>query len=157
MKDEKVHHVLILCGSLRKSSTNNGLLRAIVELKHPKFKFEWADISQFPVFNEDVEAQKVPAAVEKVRAQAAKCDAILYGIPEYNYSMASPFKNAYDWLSREYPNSKSPVEEKLGAIVSVGGGKGGLNAQRHFRESAEFRKVRLMPGAKNTIAVLRWG
>jgi chromate reductase len=28
-------------------------------------------------------------------------DAILFAVPEYNFSVASPLKNAYDWLSRE--------------------------------------------------------
>ena len=101
--------VLIISGSLRKASSNTGLLRAIVEVNHPDFEFHWADIKDFPVFNEDIEAAEVPAAVKKVKKQIEQSDAVLYGVPEYNYSMASSFKNAYDWLSREYPNEPCPV------------------------------------------------
>lgn len=152
----QIHNVLIVCGSLRKASTNAGLLRAIVAEKHPNFHFEWADISEFPVFNEDIEAKGVPAAVTKVRQQIVKSDAILFGIPEYNYSMSSPFKNAYDWLSRQYPTEPSPVAKKTAAIVSVGGASGGSKAQKHFLESSDFCKVNIMPPEENPIRVFRW-
>lgn len=64
-----------------------------------------------------------------------KADAILFGVPEYNFSIAAPLKNAYDWLSREDKNKVCPVLEKLGAMVSSGGGVGGQKAQDHFRQS----------------------
>ena len=91
-----------------------------------------------------MESKEIPQSVQKLRVAAEKSDALLLGIPEYNFSMSSPFKNVYDWLSREYPNSKSPVEEKIAAMVSSGGGKGGKRAQDHFLDSAKFRKVKVM-------------
>ena len=48
------HNISLLSGSLRKASTNSGLLRAITQLSHPNFNFQWIDISEFPVFNEDI-------------------------------------------------------------------------------------------------------
>ena len=149
--------VLLLSGSLRKASTNTGLLRAIEATNHPKFEFQWADISEFPVFNEDVESTSVPECVKKVRAQINAVDAVLYGVPEYNFSIASSMKNAYDWVSREYPNDPCPVTEKIGAVVSSAGGKGGERAQVHFMQSVSFRKVKMMPLERAKIQVFRWG
>ena len=82
---------------------------------------------------------------------------MLYGLPEYNFSIASSFKNAYDWLSREYPNDPCPVTEKIGAVVSSGGGLGGARAQKHFFDSVQFRKVNLMPLERAKVQVPRWG
>jgi NAD(P)H-dependent FMN reductase len=43
-------------------------------------------------------------------------------------------KNAYDWLSRN--GDKSKIYELPAAMVSSGGGNGGLNAQKSFRAIA---------------------
>ncbi len=64
------YKVLLISGSLRKDSTNTGLLRACVNIGHPNIVFEWADISDFPLFNEDIEAKGVPESVQRVKKQA---------------------------------------------------------------------------------------
>ena len=62
------------------------------------------DISQFPVFNEDIPEEKgLPSDVSKAREQVYNADAVLFAVPEYNFSISSPMKNAYDWLSKSYP------------------------------------------------------
>lgn len=43
-------------------------------------------------------------------------------MPEYNGTISSPLKNAYDWLSREDKNKFCPVTQKLGAMVSSAAG-----------------------------------
>ena len=101
---EGTHKIALLTGSLRKKSTNTGLLRAVTELNHPKFSFEWVDVWSLPVFNEDLEPD-VPGSVQKARDLIYKSDAVLCGLPEYNFTISSPFKNAYDWLSRSYKDS----------------------------------------------------
>jgi NAD(P)H-dependent FMN reductase len=45
------YKVAVICGSLRKASTNAGLVRAIYEAKDQRFFFQWVEISQFPIFN----------------------------------------------------------------------------------------------------------
>lgn len=59
-------------------------------------------------------------------------------------TIASPLKNAYDWLSRSDKNNYSPMTNKRGAMVSSGGFLGGGNAQNHFRQSVGFRKMELL-------------
>lgn len=59
--------VAVICGSLRKNSTNAGLARAIYEARDPRFYFSWVNIIGFPVFNEDIESQGLPKDVETAR------------------------------------------------------------------------------------------
>jgi NAD(P)H-dependent FMN reductase len=59
--------VAVICGSLRKLSTNAGLIKAIYEAKDQRFFFRWIKIVNFPVFNEDIEAVGIPADVQAAR------------------------------------------------------------------------------------------
>jgi len=37
-------NIAVICGSLRKASTNAGILRAIIDSKDKRFNFIWIDI-----------------------------------------------------------------------------------------------------------------
>lgn len=39
-----MYKIAVICGSLRKASTNAGILRSIIETKDERFRFEWIDI-----------------------------------------------------------------------------------------------------------------
>lgn len=45
------YKILLISGSLRKDSTNTGLLRAIEGLQDSRFDLSWAKTIDFPVFN----------------------------------------------------------------------------------------------------------
>jgi chromate reductase len=66
---------------LRKASTNAGLIKAIYETKDTRFFFQWVEIINFPVFNEDIEAAGYPVDVEAARQAVGKADAILFAVP----------------------------------------------------------------------------
>ena len=128
------YKVAVICGSLRKASTNAGIIKAIYETKDQRFYFHWVEIIEFPVFNEDIEALGIPAPVQAARDIISKADAILFGVPEYNSSISAPLKNAYDWISREDKNKYSPFTVKIAAMVSSAGVQCGRNSQEHFRK-----------------------
>ena len=92
--------VVLINGSLRKKSTNAGILRAIVELNNLNIDFEWVDINDVPIFNEDLEAEGTPASVERIRNQVSKAHGILFAVTENNGAPSAALKNIYDWLSR---------------------------------------------------------
>merc|ERR1711964_908835 len=73
---------------------------------------------------------------EKVNA----ADAFLFAIPEYNYSMSSPFKNAIDWASR----MQGAFSGKVAGTMGAGGGHGTAKAQYHFRQTAVFLDLRVL-------------
>src|SRR5271167_5219369 len=136
MSEAKGITVLGICGSLRAGSFNKATLRVAIELKPPGMTIETADISAFPLYNEDVRAQGFPPPVETLRRQIAAADALLFVTPEYNYSMSGVLKNAIDWASRppDQPFAGKPV-----AIMGAGAGMAGtVRAQYDLRRSCVF-------------------
>src|ERR1044072_9667792 len=100
MSDSGGIKVLGICGSVRTGSLNMAALRTAIELKPAGMSVDVPDISQIPLYNEDVRAQGFPPPVQKLREQIAAADALLFACPEYNYSMSGVLKNAIDWASR---------------------------------------------------------
>lgn len=136
MSDAGGINVLGICGSLRKGSYNMAALRTAIELKPPGMTVEVADISQIPLYNEDVRAQGFPPPVQKLRDQIAAADALLFACPEYNYSMSGVLKNAIDWASRP---PDQPFAGKACAILGAAAGMAGsARAQGDLRRSMVF-------------------
>ena len=145
-------NIIAILGSLRKASFNRMLLNAAIELAPPDMKIEIADISQFPVFNNDVEEAGPPEPVRKLQQQIRNADAVLFVTPEYNYSMSGAMKNAIDWASR--PPKENPFNGKPCAIMSASGGLlGGVRAQYHLRQSCVF--VNLIPMNKPEVMLMK--
>jgi chromate reductase, NAD(P)H dehydrogenase (quinone) len=94
MSDSGRISVLGICGSLRQASFNMAALRVAIGLKPADMDVTVADISQIPLYNEDVRQQGFPPAVETLRRQIKQADALLFACPEYNYSMTGVLKNA---------------------------------------------------------------
>lgn len=126
--------LLGVSGSLRKQSYNSGALRAIPAILPDGMTFEIADISDLPFYNNDVEQTGFPDAVKNFRTKVAAADALIFAVPEYNFSLPGVLKNALEWLSRP-PNP--PVNAKpcavLGASISP---LGTARGQFHFRHVA---------------------
>ena len=136
MSDSGGIKVLGISGSLRKGSFNMAALRTAIELKPAGMSVEVADISQIPLYNEDVRAQGFPPPVQKLREQIAAADALLFACPEYHYSMSGVLKNAIDWASRP---PDQPFAGKPCAILGAAAGMaGGARAQGDLRRSMVF-------------------
>jgi chromate reductase len=123
-------------GSLRRNAYSLGLLKAAVELAPADVVVEILDISDFPVFNQDNDANppaNVTAFKEKVRA----ADAVLFSVNEHNYTLSAAEKNAIDWASRPYPTSA--WQGKPAGLMSASvGAMGGVRAQLDLRHSMVF-------------------
>jgi chromate reductase len=136
--------ILAVTGSLRKLSANSALLRFAAQAA-PALGAEvvFADVA-LPLFDQDVEAAGYPEPCLAIRRAAASCDAVLFATTEYNYSTSPVLSNAIAWLSRGGPEGKSPVVGKPAALVSAGGGKGGLRAQMHARDSLQYLDMKVL-------------
>ena len=101
--------ILGISGSLRAKSYNTAALRALHELLPAGVSLVESDISDIPLYNEDVREQGWPPSVERLRRQIAEADALIFSTPEYNYSVPGVLKNAIDWASRppEQPSRPS--------------------------------------------------
>ena len=124
--------VLGISGSLRKDSYNTMALRAAQKLAPAGIEVTIADISQIPLYNEDVRTAGEPAAVSALKAQLRAADAVLIVTPEYNFSVPGVLKNTLDWMSRP---PEAPFDGKVVAVMGAATGQvGTARAQYHLRQ-----------------------
>jgi chromate reductase len=136
------HKIAVIVGSLRKESYNRKVANAVIALAPKSLNFEIIDISNLPLYNEDIEAH-APAAWVKFRDEVRPCDGVMFFTPEYNRSVPGVLKNAIDVGSRPY--GKSVWSGKPGAVISVSpGGIGGFGANHHLRQSLVFLDIPTM-------------
>ena len=126
--------LLGICGSLRKASINRALLEAIREVLPARVEMAICDKIDLPIFNNDLED---PPGVVQLKAAIASADGVVFGVPEYNYSIPGGLKNALDWVSR--PPPLSPLRGKpVGIVGAASGMSGTIRAQTHLRQMLLF-------------------
>jgi chromate reductase, NAD(P)H dehydrogenase (quinone) len=125
-----------ISGSLRAGSFNSGALRAAQELCPEGVSLEIYDISEFPPFNQDQDADP-PQIVTDLKAAIRAADAVVICSPEYNYSIPGHLKNVIDWASRPYGDSA--WEGKPAAIMGASiGAIATARMQYHLRQVMVF-------------------
>lgn len=127
----------ILVGSLRKESFNRKIANNLVNLLDKKYSYEFVDIGNLPLYNEDIDQDKPPKEYSSFRDKLSSFDAFLFFTPEYNRSIPAVLKNALDVGSRPY--GKSKWDGKPAAIVSVSPGAiSAFGANHHLRQCLTF-------------------
>ena len=124
--------IATIAGSLRKSSTNRGLLTACTRVAPEGVTFEALNIADIPHYDGDLAAAGEPASVTAFKAGIERADGLLIATPEYNYSIPGVLKNAIDWASRPayrsvFAGTKTAM---LGAAYST---VGTARAQAHLK------------------------
>jgi chromate reductase, NAD(P)H dehydrogenase (quinone) len=128
-------NVVVICGSLRKSSYNAALARALPALAPPTMKLTGGPpFDTIPHYNADVQnSSGFPTSVNAFADAIRAADGVIIVSPEYNWSIPGPLKNAIDWVSRmkDQPFASKPV-----ALQSCATGPlGGARMQYHLRQS----------------------
>ena len=137
-------NILGISGSLRRASSNTGLLRALQSLAPGACDSRDRHAARHPAVQRgrrggDGKARGVTALDARIRA----ADGIVIACPEYNFSIPGVLKNATDWLSR----GGSPFRWKRVGIIGAGGGQfvGTARAQYHFRQNLQALQAITMP------------
>ncbi|HXO65917.1 MAG TPA: NADPH-dependent FMN reductase [Steroidobacteraceae bacterium] len=117
--------LLGIAGALRRASHNAALLRAATRLMPEDSTLEVASIRGIPLYDGDVEAQGIPAAVAQLKDAVASADGVLLVTPEYNNSIPGVFKNAIDWLSRPPADVKRVFSGRAFAVIGASPGNFG--------------------------------
>jgi chromate reductase len=100
------------------------------------------DISDVPLYSEDIRQRGFPPAVRDFRDRVRAADALLIATPEYNYSVPGVLKNAIDWASRP---PDQPFQDKPIALMGASAGMAGTTrAQHHLRQSFVYLGGRLL-------------
>lgn len=90
--------VLLLCGSVRKGSSNEAMLRLVQDVAGETYSAVFYEgLGELPHFNPDLDVEPLPAAVSELRAAIAHADALLVCTPEYAGTLPGSFKNLLDW------------------------------------------------------------
>lgn len=130
-----------ISGSLRKDSYNTNLLKAVSKL-NSGINIEMIDISNFPLFNQDLE-NDYPINIQIIKDKIKNSAGVIFVTPEYNRSVPGVLKNAIDWLSR--PWGTSAFNDKPALIMGASDGLiGTALAQSHLKEILSFLNMRVM-------------
>jgi chromate reductase len=125
-----------------RGSFNSALLKAFEAAAPEGVKVEHVSKVDFPIFDQDLEADFPPQVTElKNRIRAA--DGVVIATPEYNRSIPPYLKNLVDWTSRPYGDSAwngKPVY----AIGASGGMVGTAMAQGVLKQSLLYLNARVM-------------
>lgn len=144
--------IIGISGSLRKGSYNTALLRTAKELMPAEVNFEIVSIEGIPLFNEDVEKEGAPAAVNALKEKFIQADGILISTPEYNNSIPGVLKNAIDWVSRPGADMSKVFFNKPFALMGASpSGFGTAHAQTAWLPI--IRYFRLRPCFANSLYV----
>lgn len=135
--------VVVFVGSLRKESFNRKTANAIIALNAAPLQYEFAEIGNQPLYNQDLDGDNPPAEWAALRRQVKAADAVLFFTPEYNRSFPGVLKNALDVASRPY--GQNAFDAKPGAVISVSpGALGAFGANHHLRQCLAYLNVPTM-------------
>ena len=138
--------VLALSGSIRSTSSNASLLRAVQTLFH----FSDADWTRFPIaelpfFDPELQfSLDLPPAVAAFRKLAAEAEFILIATPEYAHGIPGVLKNALEWLVCE-----ETMQKKVAVFISSP--SGGEHVKEYLLET--LRTMDLMASDEMTFTV----
>lgn len=105
--------LLGLSGSLRGTSTNTALLRALRDNAPEGVTLDISElIGELPIFNPDREGELTPSAVEAFGRSIREADALVIACPEYAHGIPGGLKNALDWMV-----SRDEIPDKPALLV----------------------------------------
>ena len=109
-------------------------------------EFNAASLAELPFYNADVEQRGFPVAVEGFRKKVADADALIFAVPEYNFSVPGVLKNALEWLSRPPGPPRQALRSVRRICQSAWHGAGAVSLPSHLcvveYDPAEFTACR---------------
>lgn len=122
--------VTAIVGSIRQESMNLKLTEFMKDRYKDTLNISVAPLHDVPLFNPDLEESPPKEALD-FKHKVRDAEAVLFVVPEYNFSIPGVMKNALDWLSR----AGNDLQTKPSLIVgSSMGNFGSIRAQMHLRE-----------------------
>lgn len=123
--------VKAIIGSTGSTSKNLKLVNYMKDRYSNQMDIQPVFINDIETFSTDME-NTPPENVKRFKADVKDSDAVLFAVPEYNYSIPGALKNAIDWLSR---GGEFTIRNKPAFMVgSSQGVLGSVRAQMHLRD-----------------------
>lgn len=116
--------ILAISGSIRASSSNTLLVRAIARLAPPDMEITlYEGLADLPHFTPDLDGDNPPASVHALRKLLQEADAVLICTPEYAFGVPGSLKNALDWTVSSSEFWHKPVAAISASPLPTGGDK----------------------------------
>ncbi|MDY4129011.1 NAD(P)H-dependent oxidoreductase [Peptostreptococcus porci] len=132
----------LIVGSLRKESWNKQVALTVKELFPDDVEANIIDISNVPLYNQDLDAEVPNENFRYIREEVKKYDGFIFFTPEYNRSYTPAIKNIIDVVSRDPEGSG--FKKKPATVFSASiGGYGAMAANLALRQA--FVYVDLIP------------
>lgn len=97
--DSRPVSLLAISGSLRATSANTSLLRAVIALAPDDVMITlYGGLVELPHFNLDLDGESPPGPVLEFCRQLEVADGVLISCPEYAHGVPGSLKNALDWV-----------------------------------------------------------
>jgi chromate reductase, NAD(P)H dehydrogenase (quinone) len=123
--------VVAVPGSLKDSSTNSALVRALAAAD-PAHVEVWDHIGDLPHFTPDDDGG---APVASLRAAVTRAGAVLVATPEYAGGMPGALKNALDWLV----GTGELYDKRVVVVSAAPSPERGANARRWVEEVVGYQ------------------
>jgi chromate reductase len=133
-----------ISGSLREHSFCTAILRTVADRLEGRATLEILSLATLPLYNQDVDGEAPPAPVAALRGSIGDADGLVIATPEYNYGIPGVLKNALDWASRPYGQSKLTGKPVLTMSASPAF-TGGVRAQSQLNDTLIANAAILVP------------
>lgn len=122
MENKKVTNIAAISGSLKSTSSNTNILRAIANFAPENVVVNLVEgLDTLPHFNPENEEEI--ESLTNFRQQLKNADGIIFSTPEYAYGVPGVLKNALDWIVSSGELYHKPVAAISASPVFSGGDK----------------------------------
>jgi NAD(P)H-dependent FMN reductase len=142
-----VMKLLALSGSLRATSSNGAIVRAVARLAGTSV--ETFAIATLPHFSPDLDVDPLPAPVVTLRTAIGEATALVIATPEYAHGMPGSLKNALDWLV----SATEPIDKPV--LLISASPAGAVHAHAQFTEVLRTMSMRLIDGGAHVFSRAR--
>jgi chromate reductase len=134
---------LAFSGSLRSGSANTALIHMAQRIAPSELRIEIVDwVTELPWMNPDLESDP-PPTVQRWWDELRRVDALIVGLPEYNFTPSALAKNALDWATR--PPDDRAIAGTVIALLSAAGRSGGQRSQDSISEVLGYMGAVMVP------------
>jgi len=134
--------LLAISGSLRATSSNAAIVRAVARLA----PLDTFDTQTLPHFSPDLDIDPLPAPVAALRTAVGAASALVIATPEYAHGMPGSLKNALDWLV----SATEPIDKQV--LLISASPAGAVHAHAQFSEVLRTMSMRLVDGGAHVFS-----
>jgi chromate reductase len=122
MKTKDSLNIIAISGSLKATSANTAILKAITQFCPENVVVEiFEGLDLLPHFNPEI-SEDIPQVIH-FRDKIKEADAVLFSTPEYAFGVPGVLKNALDWLVFSGELNEKPVAAISVSPIITGGDK----------------------------------